>query len=354
MDTKRLISFVLPVYDEEQSLEELHRRITEVMLTQPDDYELLFVDDGSTDGSFSVMEKLQQADPRVRVIQLRRNFGKAAAYSAGFHNARGDVVITMDTDLQDDPAEIPLFIDAINQGYDMVSGWKHMGKGALNKSVPSRIFNKVVNWITGIPLHDFNCPFKAYRKEVLREIHIYGELHRYIPVLASSRGFSLTEIKISNLPRKAGKSKYGLERYMRGMLDLLTISFITRFAKRPMHLLGLSGILVFLFGFGILGFFIFAHLLYTLGLLTDSSWNIHDRPALSLAILLLVVGAQFFSMGLLGELFVTKSGAGETDRGYSIKRILEAPAENRSGPRERDAAAHATSGDGGDAGLGRE
>jgi len=319
----QLISFVLPVYDEEANLEELHRQITSAMSNRDENFEMVFVDDGSTDRSVEVLIGLQQVDSRVRIVQLRRNFGKAAAYTAGFDNARGEIVVTMDTDLQDDPAEIPLFLDKIYDGHDMVVGWKHEGKGPIGKRIPSKIFNKVVNFITGIPLHDFNCPFKAYRKEVLNEIHIYGELHRYIPVLAQARGFTLAEVKIKNLPRVAGTSKYGLERYLRGMLDLLTISFITRFAKRPMHLLGLSGLLACTVGIGTLVFFVAAHILYRAGVLTHVTWNIHDRPAISLAILLIVVGIQFFSLGLIGELLVTKSTSTRDDRGYSIKRILE-------------------------------
>ena len=318
----RLISFVLPVYDEESTLEELHSLISGVMAELPDDHEMIFVDDGSTDDSFSVLTRLHERDPKVRVVRLRRNFGKSAAYSAGFDNARGDVVITMDSDLQDDPSEIPLFLDKIGS-HDMVIGWKHEGKGSLGKRVPSWIFNRVVTRITGIPLHDFNCPFKAYRRPVLDEIRVYGELHRYIPVLASARGFSLAEVKIKNLPRRAGKSKFGVERYLRGMLDLMTISFITRFAKRPMHLLGLGGIGACLVGGGAIGFFVAAHFLHRLGVLTDSSWNIHDRPAISLGILLLVVGVQFFSLGLIGELLVARHGSAKRDRGYSVKQILD-------------------------------
>jgi glycosyltransferase involved in cell wall biosynthesis len=323
----RLISFVLPVYDEEGNLRELHAKIGETMKPRPERYELLFVDDGSTDRSIEVLEELQRGDKRIRVVQLRRNFGKAAAYSAGFDHARGDVVITMDTDLQDDPAEIPLFIDAIDRGFDMVIGWKHEGKGPIGKSMPSRFFNRVVNFITGIPLHDFNCPFKAYRKEVLKEINVYGELHRYIPVLANARGFSLTEIKIKNLPRTSGKSKYGLERYLRGMLDLLTISFITRFARRPMHLIGLGGILACLVGGGIVGSLVLAHFLFKSGILIDASWNLHDRPALTLGVLMIVVGIQLFSIGLLGELMVKRMGPGADDRGYSVSRVLEDQAD---------------------------
>ena len=321
---RRLITFVLPVYDERENLVELHRQIHEVMARRPeDDFELLFVDDGSTDGSIEVLNELAENDPCVRVIQFRRNFGKAAAYSAGFSHARGEITITMDTDLQDDPAEIPLFIDGIDKGYDMVIGWKHEGKGPMGKSLPSKLFNRVVRRITGIPLHDFNCPFKAYRSQVLREIDVYGELHRYIPVLARARGFSMTEVKIQNLPRRYGKSKYGLERYLRGMLDLITISFITRFAERPMHLLGLGGILACLFGTGVVSFFISAHFLYRLDILTDRAWNLHDRPAMNLGILAVIVGLQFFSIGLLGELFVTSRHSTNRNHGYSIKEIRE-------------------------------
>jgi glycosyltransferase involved in cell wall biosynthesis len=317
----RLVSFVLPVYNEQASLEELHAAITRVMAGTADDHEMVFVDDGSTDRSFEVLRTLHERDPKVRVVRLRRNFGKSAAYSAGFDHARGDIVITMDTDLQDDPEQIPLFLDKIDEGYDMVVGWKHEGKGSFNKRIPSKFFNRTVMLITGIPLHDFNCPFKAYRRRVLEEIQVYGELHRYIPVMTSAKGFSLAEVKIRNLPRRAGRSKYGLERYLRGMLDLLTISFITRFAKRPMHLLGTGGVLACLVGSGTIGFFVVAHFLFKLGVLTDLSWNIHDRPALSLGILLVVVGIQFFSLGLIGELLVARHGAA-SDRPYSVKQIL--------------------------------
>ena len=287
----------------------------------PYDYELLFVDDGSTDESFDIMAELHRSDDRVRVVRLRRNFGKAAAYSAGFEHARGDVVITMDTDLQDDPKEIPRLIEKIDEGFDLVSGWKHQGKGPWNKSIPSKIFNTVMRIITGLPLHDFNCPLKAYRKEVLSEINLYGELHRYIPVLASAKGFTVTEVKVSNLPRHSGKSKYGFKRHLRGMLDLLTIIFITRFARRPMHALGYAGIAACGLGFSILLFFLAGYILHILSVLPDPKWDIHDRPALSLGILLVVVGVQFFSLGLLGELLINAPKAG--DRPFSVRQILD-------------------------------
>lgn len=322
-EAKTMVSFVLPVYDEEGSLEQLYQSITTVMGRQTRAYELVFVDDGSRDRSFEIMRGLHQRDRRVRVVQLRRNFGKSAAYNAGFAAARGEFVITMDTDLQDDPEEIPLFLDKLDAGFDMVVGWKHQGKGSFGKRVPSKIFNRVVTKVTGVELHDFNCPFKAYRREVLAEIDVYGELHRFIPVLASAKGFTFTEVKIKNLPRQSGSSKFGLERYLRGMLDLLTISFITRFAKRPMHLLGAGGVLAVVIGGGTVVALVAGHFLYVAGVLTDKGWVMHDRPALSLGILLMVVGVQFFSIGLLGELLIHRRGSALDDHGYSIKQTLD-------------------------------
>jgi glycosyltransferase involved in cell wall biosynthesis len=316
------ISFVIPVFNEEGNLKELQSRITEVMDKQPETYEVVYIDDGSSDSSLQILTDLQQDDHHIRVIQLRRNFGKAAAYSAGFDNARGEIVITLDADLQDDPDEIPLFVEKINEGVDMVVGWRYSRKAGLDKTLPSKIFNKVVSLVTQIPLHDFNCPYKAYRREVFDEVSIRGELHRYIPVLAHARGFSLTEIRIENKPRFSGKSKYGAERYIRGMLDLITVTFITRFAKRPLHFLGLAGLITCFLGGVILTFLTGAHFLHSWGLLTDPSWNIHDRPALSLGILLMIVGTQFFSMGLLGELFITAGSVGGAKDDYSIKKIL--------------------------------
>ena len=250
------ISFVLPVYNEHESLRTLHGKITEVMRGRPERFEMLFVDDGSTDASPDVLTELHLEDPAVRVVQFRRNFGKSAAYTAGFARARGEIIVTLDTDLQDDPSEIPAFLDTLSQGFDVVTGWKHEGKGPLEKSLPSRLFNGVVRRATGIPLHDFNCPFKAYRREVLQEFRIYGELHRFIPVLAHSKGFTIAEIKIKNLPRQYGQSKYGLKRYLRGLLDLMTVLFVTRFANRPMHLLGLAGLVTTAMGSSVLLFFV--------------------------------------------------------------------------------------------------
>ncbi|MBN2498634.1 MAG: glycosyltransferase family 2 protein [Deltaproteobacteria bacterium] len=332
-ETARLISFVLPVYNERGNLEELHRRICDAMQTRSEPFELVFVDDGSTDGSFEVLRSLHAADSRVRVLQLRRNFGKSAAYSAGFAHARGDVIVTMDTDLQDDPADLGALLSRLYAGCDLVSGWKHGGKGP-GKTRASHFFNRVVAAFTRIPLHDFNCPFRAFRRQVAEEIEIRGELYRYIPVLAHARGFELAEVKIGNQPRGYGRSKYGRERFLRGFLDLLTVVFITRFSRRPLHLMGLGGILSLLAGFGLLLFFTAAHVLHLAGVLADEAWNIHDRPAISLGILLIIVGVQFFSLGLLAELLVTSSGSGSA--AYSIKRVLPADRAADAPPPEAD------------------
>jgi len=320
----RLISLVLPVHDEQDSLDDLYRQICETLARLPDRAEMIFVDDGSTDRSFEVLRALAARDARVRVVRLRRNFGKAAAYSAGFDASRGDVVIAMDTDLQDDPAEIPLFLREIDAGHDMVIGWKHTGKGPLAKSLPSRFFNSVVRRMTGIPLHDFNCPFKAYRAEVLREIRVYGELHRYIPVLAAARGFTLAEVAIRNLPRRHGHSHYGVERYWRGMLDLLTVIFVTRFAKRPAHLLAVGGLVAGALGVAILSFLVAAHVMYVMDMAT-SRWMFRDRPAISLGILLIIVGIQFLVTGLLGELIVIGNSSKGIDTGYSVRQTIGEP-----------------------------
>ncbi|MDP6450702.1 MAG: glycosyltransferase family 2 protein, partial [Lentisphaeria bacterium] len=310
---------VIPIYNESENIDKLYLELVAALQSVDSPFEIIFIDDGSTDGSLQTLETLQANDKRISIIQLRRNFGKAAAYNAGFEHTSGDIVITMDTDLQDDPDEIPLFIEQIDRGFDMVCGWKHKGKGSMDKSLPSKLFNRVVRAFTGISLHDFNCPFKAYRREVLDEIDVYGELHRYIPVLAVSRGFTVAEVKIKNMPRTSGESKYGFERYMRGMLDLLTVLFITRFAKRPLHFLGLAGLIFCSTGFAILSFLLGAHVLYNFDVLTDPTWNIHNRPMLTLGLLLLIMGAQFFSIGLLAELLITMNSS--SGNGYSVKKI---------------------------------
>ncbi len=236
----RLISFVVPVYNEEKSLEILYDKILENM---PDEYEteIIFVNDGSTDQSATVIKEIIAKDKRVHLISFRKNFGKAMALESGFRNAHGTIVITMDADLQDDPVEIPNFIAKIDEGYDLVSGWKEKRQDPLEKRLPSKLFNKVTAKLSGVQLHDFNCGYKAYRKEVIDAIDVYGELHRYIPVLAHRKGFRIAEISVHHNKRQFGKSKYGFERYLRGLFDSLTVAFLGKYYDRPMHLFGRGG-----------------------------------------------------------------------------------------------------------------
>ena len=312
------ISVVVPLHNEEQSVKPLHREMTEALLGLGRPYEIIFVDDGSTDGSAAALEELAAQDPAVEVMRLRRNFGKALALSAGFREARGDIIVTMDADLQDDPAEIPRFVAGVESGYDLVSGWKYRRRDPLSKTVPSRLFNKVVSMATGLDLHDFNCGFKAYSRSLVDALQIYGELHRYIPALAYGDGFRVTEIKVEHRPRKHGRSKYGLERYTRGLLDLLTVLFITRYTRKPLHLFGSLGLILMLLGFGINAY---------LAVLWFMGNTIGHRPLLTLGVLLMVLGVQFVSTGLLGEM-ITRSQKHDEDS-YIARRIRGSPERGR-------------------------
>lgn len=250
--SERKLSIVIPVFNEEESLPHLYERIMENMKDLSDligDYELLFVDDGSRDNSLSVIRALAEKDSHVHAVVLRRNFGKAAALSAGFDKAEGDIVITMDADLQDDPCELRRFIEKLDEGYDLVSGWKYNRLDPLEKRLPSKLFNRVTRKMSGVNLHDFNCGFKAYRREVVKTIDVYGEFHRYIPVLAHREGFRIAEITVHHNKRQFGKSKYGFERYLRGLFDSMSSSFLLLFFERPMYFFGRRALM-----FGALGF----------------------------------------------------------------------------------------------------
>lgn len=307
------ISVVVPVFNEEQSLAPLCEKLLHVLPGITDRFEIIFIDDGSTDGSPVVLEELHRQDSRVRVIQFRRNLGKSATLSVGFSASRGNVIITMDADLQDDPEEIPKFLETLDQGYDLVSGWKYPRLDPPSKTVPSAVFNWTTRMMTGLHLHDLNCGFKAYRREVIEELHIHGELYRYIPVLAHWRGFKITEIKVHHYPRQYGKSKYGLERFSRGFLDLLTVLFLNRYNRRPLHLFGWIGLLTALVGLVILA--------YLSILWLEGVRPIGTRPLLSFGVLFVFMGIQFISFGLLAELVTqTLSSAREYD--YPIKRKL--------------------------------
>jgi glycosyltransferase involved in cell wall biosynthesis len=310
-----MISVVVPVYNEEGSLAALHGELDAVfreLVSEP--VEFLFVDDGSRDGSWRVLADLAGRDPRVHAIRFRRNFGKAAALSAGFRAARGERIFTLDADLQDDPAEIPRLLARLEEGHDVVSGWKKTRRDPWHKVYPSRVFNWMVSTLTGCRLHDHNCGFKLYRREVVREVEIYGELHRFVPVLAQARGFRVAEIEVNHRPRRHGSSKYGVSRFVKGFLDLLTVQFLTRFRERPLHILGGTG--VALLGLGVLG------LLYLAVLWILGFRPIGNRPMLFYSIALLVVGVQLLSLGILAELVTAYSIRGEDT--YSIAETTRA------------------------------
>jgi dolichol-phosphate mannosyltransferase len=296
-----MLSIVIPVFDERESLESLHRELDEVARAHGDDVEIILIDDGSSDGSWSVIRRLAEQDHRVRGIRFRRNFGKAAALSAGFRAARGDMVMTLDADLQDDPREIPRFLAAMKEDLDVVSGWKQPRYDPWHKTLPSRVFNWLVSWLTGVHLHDHNCGMKCYRRDVLREVRLYGELHRFVPVLAAARGFAVGELTIAHRPRRYGHSKYGFRRFMKGFLDLLTVKFLTGFGQRPQHLLGTVGLLAFSLGFvGLSSLAVNWMLARVL-----PNWEItplHERPIVIYFLGALLVGAQLMSMGFLAEL----------------------------------------------------
>ncbi|UCH62332.1 MAG: glycosyltransferase family 2 protein [Fidelibacterota bacterium] len=290
------ISAVLPVYDEVDSLGQLHRELAAI-LPADGGHEIIYIDDGSSDGSAAALKELADGDARVKVISFYRNYGKAAALAAGFEAAAGDIVVTMDSDLQDDPAEIPAMIDLLNQGWDMVSGWKKVRHDPLRRRLPSKFYNFVVRLMTGVPIHDSNCGLKVYRAEVVKSVEVYGGLHRYIPALAKYKGFKVTEKVVQHRPRQHGKTKYGLTRYLHGLLDLFTVLFVGRYFQRPLHFFGLVGLLLSIAGLVIS---VYLTINWFAGI------PIGNRPLFFLGILLIIVGIQFFSLGLLAELFVQR------------------------------------------------
>ena len=294
------ISVVIPLLDEQDSLIELHDWIAQVMQSNRLTYELIFVDDGSRDDSWSIIKKLNTKNPSVSGIRFAKNFGKSQALHAGFEKAKGDVVITMDADLQDSPDEIPeLFRLIKEENLDIVSGWKKKRYDAyFTKNLPSKLFNWAARKISGLKLHDFNCGLKAYKKDVVKSIEVYGEMHRYIPVLAVNAGFkNIIEKPVAHQARKHGKTKFGMERFINGFLDLITIWFVSRFAKRPMHFFGLLGVLMFIIGFGF-AFYLGLDKLY----FNPTGRLIAERPEFFIALTTMVIGTQFFVAGFLGEI----------------------------------------------------
>ena len=302
-----MLSIVIPVLNEEESLLELHRQIIETCLSNAINVELIFVDDGSTDRSWQIISELSESDPRVFGIRFRRNFGKAAALTAGMNAVSGDAIMMMDADLQDDPAEIPNFVARIDDGFDVVNGWKERRLDPWHKVYPSKVFNWMVGALTGLRLHDHNCGIKMFRREVANEIRLYGEMHRFIAVLAHARGFKVTEVPVHHRPRQFGHSKYGIKRFLRGFLDLLTVKFLTGFGQRPQHMLGGFGL--FFFGLGTLGLFYLSILWVLMNVIPvfDPS-PIGDRPLLLYSVASLLLGAQGISLGMLAELIVANTG----------------------------------------------
>jgi len=311
-EDKLYISVVIPLLNEEDSLNELSELLT-INLTKiaKQSWEVIFIDDGSTDKSYEIITTICNKNSNFKSIRFRRNYGKSAALSVGFKRAEGDVIITMDADLQDDPNEIENLVNKINEGYDLVSGWKKKRYDPISKTLPSKFFNWVTSKAAGIKLHDFNCGLKAYTNEAAKSLNVYGEMHRFLPALSYRDGFRVTEIPVLHHARKHGVSKFGASRFLKGFLDLITVVFLTRFLKRPLHLFGTLGFLCVFIGLGI---DIYLTIEWMLGLT-----YISERPLAILGIALIIVGVQFVSMGLLGEMLVRNSAK---EQNYSIREEI--------------------------------
>jgi glycosyltransferase involved in cell wall biosynthesis len=309
------ISVVIPLLNEEESLPELSIRLeSELQKLTNGNYEVLFIDDGSTDNSFEIIKSIHENNNKFKCIRFRRNYGKSAALSVGFHKVKGEFVITMDADLQDDPSEISNLISKLKEGYDLVSGWKKKRYDPISKTLPSKFFNYVTSLTSGIKLHDFNCGLKGYRKEVVKSLHVYGEMHRYLPALAHWMGFKVTELVVQHHARKYGRSKFGMSRFVKGFLDLLTVLLTTKYFKRPLHFFGTTGSLLTFAGF-------------VLNIYLTFEWfmgktYLSNRPLALFGIALIIVGVQFISMGLIGEM-ITKIIIEKNKNNYGIKDILK-------------------------------
>lgn len=309
------LSIVIPVYNEEENLPQLYAETKEACVKLDRNYEILFIDDGSTDNSFPVLNRIQAKDPKVSVIRLRKNFGQTAAMAAGFDHARGDVVITLDADLQNDPHDFGRLLEKIDEGYDIVSGWRADRKDKyLTRRLPSHCANWLISFITRVKLHDYGCTLKAFRREVFENINLYGELHRFIPAIASTIGVSIAEIKVNHRPRRFGKSKYGLKRSLKVVFDLLTVKFLLSYSTRPLQIFGIFGLISGASG-AIIGLILsYQRLILKIG--------ISGRPLLLLAILLVVIGAQFITLGLLAEVMIRAYHESGNKRIYFVRDII--------------------------------
>ena len=306
------LSIVTPVFNEEQNISLFYSKVTKVLKKLRKSYEIWFIDDGSRDSTLKAIKEIQKKDKHVKFITFRRNFGKAAALSAGFEHANGDIIITMDGDLQDEPEEIPKFIAKIEEGYDLVNGWKFKRKDPLSKTIPSKFFNWLTSKMIGVKLHDFNCGFKAYRKEVVKEITLYGDLHRYIPAIAFWKGYRIAELPVKHNERLYGKSKYGSKRILTGFIDLMTVKYLISYTTKPLQLFGKVGLLFIFLGL-ISGTYLVIEWFQGIG--------IGRRPLLTLSVLMTLVGIQFLSIGLLGEMIT--SSMEQQQKSYSIKELKD-------------------------------
>ena len=310
------LSVIIPIYNEENNIQPLYASLQSVLPSLGKPYEIIFIDDGSKDRSHQVLESLNASDPHCKVIRFRRNFGQTAALAAGFANAHGKVIVTLDGDMQNDPADIPMLLAKIDEGYDVVSGWRIRRKDKfLTRRLPSMCANWLISKITGVKLHDYGCTLKAYRREVAQNIDLYGEMHRFIPAMASWMGVTVAEVPVNHYPRRHGISKYGLSRTLRVLLDLITVKFLLSYATKPLQIFGTVGFLSSLSGFVLASYLSIDKLVFKHAL--------SDRPILFLAILLMLVGIQFISMGLLGEMMVRIYHEGQNKPIYVIKDILE-------------------------------
>lgn len=314
------ISVVVPLYNEEDNVQLLYEEIKGVLDTMAEQAEIVFVDDGSRDTTLAKLEAIQAGDDHVRVVSLRRNFGQTAAMTAGFDHARGGVIITMDGDLQNDPHDIPQLVGKLNEGYDVVTGWRYDRQDPfLSRKLPSQLANRLISRVTGVGLHDYGCTLKAFRREVIDNINLYGEMHRFIPAIASGMGISFTEVKVNHRARRFGTSKYGISRTIRVVLDLITVKFMLSYATRPLHVFGTVGVVSSLLGVLIALILTVQRQLYGIGLA--------NRPLLLLAVLLIFMGIQFITIGLLAELVVRTYHESQKKPIYYVRKVLGEPVE---------------------------
>ena len=314
------ISVVGPLYNEEDNVQLLYEEIKGVLDTMAEQAEIVFVDDGSRDRTLAKLEAIQAGDDHVRVVSLRRNFGQTAAMTAGFDHARGGIIITMDGDLQNDPHDIPQLVGKLNEGYDVVTGWRHDRQDAfLSRRLPSQLANRLISWVTGVGLHDYGCTLKAFRREVIDNINLYGEMHRFIPAIASGMGISFTEVKVNHRARRFGASKYGISRTIRVVLDLITVKFMLSYATRPLHVFGTVGVVSSLLGVLIALVLTVQRQLYGVALA--------NRPLLLLAVLLIFMGIQFITIGLLAELVVRTYHESQKKPIYYVRKVLGEPVD---------------------------